>query len=98
MVVTSAAIRCVDLINDIRSRLTPLDDPTQQHPVVAKLWAKHMRVEEQKGTAEENTNCEFLFLHTYTDFLRSHYCGIVVGTPNRLGKLIADEALSLKKV
>jgi hypothetical protein len=32
------------------------------------------------------------------DFLASHYCGVVVGTPNRLGKLVAEDALSLSKV
>lgn len=43
LVVSYGALRCVQLINEIRGQIN--DDAA---PTVAKLWSKHLKIEEQK--------------------------------------------------
>ncbi len=91
LVLSLGALRCVDVINQIRPLLGP------EAPGVAKLWAKHMDVEEQKTHLathycgkEEREAKEKCCLLTFF-FLP----GIGVGTPNRIAKLFEDESLTL---
>lgn len=61
IVVSGAAMRCVQLINELRTAMAGAekkegDAGGKSVPVIAKLWSKHMKLEEQKG------ECSFSFL------------------------------------